>query len=80
MIVCRPREIAARLYEAIIERRPEWHSDDIATGVIKVVYSGDASDSELIRKHVRRQVAERHDQAAAQGRRRRAAVGDRPRT
>lgn len=54
MIVCSTREIAARLYEAIIERRPEWHSDAVDSGVIKVVYSGNASDTGAIGKHVRR--------------------------
>ena len=54
MIVCGTREIAARLYDAIVERRPDWHSDAVDQGVIKVVYSGSASDTEPISKHVRR--------------------------
>jgi type I restriction enzyme R subunit len=48
------REICARLYEEIVVLRPEWHGDTDSTGVVKVVYSGSASDPELIRKHVRR--------------------------
>ncbi len=55
MIVCSTREIAARLYDAIVERRPGWHSGAVDQGVIKVVYSGDATDSEPISKHVRRE-------------------------
>ncbi len=55
MIVGGTREICARLYAAIIERRPDWHSDKDSKGRIKVVYSGDASDSGLIERHVRRE-------------------------
>ncbi|MDN5552336.1 MAG: DUF3387 domain-containing protein, partial [Brevibacterium sp.] len=55
MIVCATREICARLYEEIIALRPEWHSDDVDKGKIKVVYSSSSSDSGLIAKHRRRQ-------------------------
>ena len=54
MIVCATREICARLYEQIVALRPEWHSDDLDKGIIKVVYSGSASDEPPIRDHVRR--------------------------
>ena len=54
LVVSGTREIAARLYAAIITLRPEWHSDEISMGKIKVVYSGDASDKAPISKHVRR--------------------------
>jgi type I restriction enzyme R subunit len=37
MIVVMSRRIAIDLYKAIVELRPEWHSDDIDKGVIKVV-------------------------------------------
>src|SRR5690606_37056380 len=37
MIVSMSRRIAADLYEAIIDLKPEWHSDDLNKGVIKVV-------------------------------------------
>jgi type I restriction enzyme R subunit len=53
-VVGATREICARLYEEIIALRPKWHGDSDSTGVVKVVYSGSASDPELIRKHVRR--------------------------
>ncbi len=55
MIVGGTREICARLYAAIIERRPDWHSDEESKGRIKVVYSGDASDTGPIGRHVRRE-------------------------
>ena len=55
MIVCGTREIAARLYDAIVERKPEWHADAVDRGVVKVVYSGSAEDLLPISKHVRRE-------------------------
>ncbi|WP_199234379.1 type I restriction endonuclease subunit R [Kribbella sp. VKM Ac-2568] len=54
MIVCATREICANLYAEIIERRPDWHDDDLDKGKIKVVYTGTPKDSDPIRKHVRR--------------------------
>jgi type I restriction enzyme R subunit len=53
-IVGATREICARLYDQILELRPDWGDDDDTKGVIKVVYSGSATDPEPIRKHVRR--------------------------
>ena len=44
MIVGGTREICAKLYTAIVTLRPDWHSDELDKGVIKVVYSGSASD------------------------------------
>lgn len=52
LIVAMSREIAARLYEAIIELRPEWHDPDPMKGAIKVVMSGSAADTELLRRHI----------------------------
>ncbi|WP_241983291.1 hypothetical protein [Cryobacterium tagatosivorans] len=34
-----------------------WHSDDLEKGVIKVVYSGTASDKPIVIHHVRRDSA-----------------------
>lgn len=48
------REICAALYDEIVSIRPDWHSDAVDEGVIKVVYSGSAADSGLVSKHVRR--------------------------
>ncbi len=55
LIVGATREICANLYSAIVELRPEWHSDAVDGGVIKVVYSGSASDQPPISDHVRRE-------------------------
>jgi type I restriction enzyme R subunit len=57
MIVCATREICANLYSAIVALRPDWHSDDLHQGRIKVVYSGIASDVAPIAEHVRRDSA-----------------------
>jgi type I restriction enzyme R subunit len=44
MIVTMSRRIAVDLYKAIVELRPDWHSDDVEKGVIKVVMTGSSSD------------------------------------
>ncbi|WP_407935537.1 type I restriction endonuclease subunit R [Jatrophihabitans cynanchi] len=54
-IVGATREICANLYEEIIKLRPDWHDDGVDKGVIKVVYSGSASDKGVVAKHVRRE-------------------------
>lgn len=64
MIVSMSRRIAAELYSAIIKVRPEWHSDDLNKGVIKVVMTSASSDGPEISKHhttkeQRRRLAER---------------------
>lgn len=51
MIVVMSRRIAANLYEEIIKLRPEWHSEDIKKGKIKVVMTSNSSDGPLIAKH-----------------------------
>ena len=51
MIVSMSRRIAADLYQAIIELKPEWHSDDLNKGVIKVVMTSASSDGAKISKH-----------------------------
>lgn len=55
MIVVQTRDIAAKLYEKIIELRPHWHHDDDLKGQIKVIYSGAASDPPHLQKHIRNQ-------------------------
>ena len=55
MIVGATREICARLYDEIVRLRPAWHDDAVDKGVIKVVFSGSASDPELLQKHLRRE-------------------------
>lgn len=51
MIVTMSRRIAADLYEEIIKLKPEWHSDDLDNGVIKVVMTSSSSDGPKIAKH-----------------------------
>ncbi|MCD4774328.1 MAG: type I restriction endonuclease subunit R, partial [Bacteroidales bacterium] len=51
MIVSMSRRIAADLYEEIIKLKPEWHSDDLDKGVIKVVMTSASSDGPKIAKH-----------------------------
>jgi type I restriction enzyme R subunit len=64
MIVTMSRRIAADLYDEIIRIKPEWHSDDLRKGVIKVVMTSASSDGPKISKHhttkdQRRTLAER---------------------
>ncbi|MGC4103625.1 type I restriction endonuclease subunit R [Ferruginibacter sp.] len=51
MIVAMSRRIAAELYEAIIKLRPEWHSNELNKGVIKIVMTAASSDGAAISKH-----------------------------
>ena len=51
MIVTMSRRIAVDLYEAIIKLRPEWHSDELSKGAIKVVITSASSDGPKISKH-----------------------------
>ncbi len=53
MAVCMSRRICVALYEQIIKRRPNWHSDDDDKGEIKVVMTGSASDPEAWQPHIR---------------------------
>lgn len=64
MIVIMSRRIAAELYQAIIRLKPEWHSDELNKGVIKVVMTSSSSDGPTISRHhttkeQRRTLAER---------------------
>ena len=52
MIVTMTRKIAVNLYDAIVNLlRPDWHSDDLTTGKIKVVFTASASDEGNLVKH-----------------------------
>jgi type I restriction enzyme R subunit len=44
MIVAMSRRIAIDLYKQIVELRPDWHSDDLMSGKIKIVMTGSSSD------------------------------------
>lgn len=51
MIVSMSRRIAAELYGEIVALRPEWHSDDLKQGMIKVVMTASSSDGPQMEKH-----------------------------
>ena len=53
MVVCMSRRICVDLYNAVVERRPEWHGEDDKQGFIKVVMTGEASDDESWQPHIR---------------------------
>jgi type I restriction enzyme R subunit len=64
MIVTMSRRIAADLYDAIIDLRPEWYAKGVKKGVIKVVMTTNSADGPKISKHhttkeQRRMLAER---------------------
>ena len=52
MIVVSSRQICVDLYNQIIALHPEWHSDNINEGAIKIVMTGSASDTPEIQKHI----------------------------
>lgn len=52
MIVAMSRRIAVSLYDAIIKLKPQWHSNDLNKGVIKVVMTAASSDGfEMVKHH-----------------------------
>ncbi|MFN5118189.1 MAG: type I restriction endonuclease subunit R [Cyanobacteriota bacterium] len=51
MVVAMSRDICARLYEAIVALRPDWHDDDPKKGAIKVVMTASASDEQYLQPH-----------------------------
>lgn len=51
MIVAMSRRIAADLYYEIVQLRPDWHSDDLKKGMIKVVMTAASSDGPRMAKH-----------------------------
>jgi type I restriction enzyme R subunit len=51
MIVAMSRRIAADLYAAIIDLRPDWHNNDMTKGFIKVVMTTNSADGPEISKH-----------------------------
>ncbi|MFW6110271.1 MAG: type I restriction endonuclease subunit R [Patescibacteria group bacterium] len=59
LIVTMSRRIAVDLYEEITKLRPEWHSDELDSGKIKVVMSGSASDPQNFQHHIRSSRTER---------------------
>jgi type I restriction enzyme, R subunit len=51
MVVAMSRDICARLYDAIVTLRPDWHDDDPSKGAIKVVMTASASDEQYLQPH-----------------------------
>lgn len=51
MIVSMSRRIAADLYDEIIKIKPDWHSDDLTKGAIKVVMTAASLDGPKMAKH-----------------------------
>ncbi len=52
MVVCMSRRICVALYNEIIAIRPDWHSDDDESGVLKIVMTGTASDPKDWQRHI----------------------------
>ena len=48
MIVAMSRRIAVDLYNEIIKLKPEWHSDDLNKGAIKVIMTASSSDGPVM--------------------------------
>ena len=53
MIVCMSRRICVDLYNALVERRPDWHDDDDTQGEIKIVMTGSSDDDPSWQGHIR---------------------------
>ncbi len=56
MVVCMSRRICVELYREIVRLRPDWHNDDDASGSIKIVMTGSASDPLEWQGHIRNKV------------------------
>ena len=52
MVVCMSRRICVDLYNQIVALRPEWHSEEDAGGLVKIVMTGSASDPEAWQPHI----------------------------
>ena len=52
MAVCMSRQICVDLHKHIIALRPEWHSDDLDKGAIKVVMTGSSADGTDFQRHL----------------------------
>ena len=51
MIVGMTRQICVDLYAQIIEIRPDWHSDNLDKGMIKLIMTGSSDDPESFQPH-----------------------------
>jgi type I restriction enzyme R subunit len=55
MVVTMSRRIAVELYDRLVALRPDWHDDDPARGVVKVVMTGSAADPARYQPHLHSQ-------------------------
>ncbi|HEU4740670.1 MAG TPA: type I restriction endonuclease subunit R [Meiothermus sp.] len=53
MVVCMSRRICIDLYNALVERRPQWHHPADEKGFLKVVMTGSAGDPTEWQTHIR---------------------------
>ncbi len=53
MVVCMSRRICVELYNALIQRRPQWHNPADDKGFLKVVMTGSAGDPTEWQAHIR---------------------------
>ncbi len=60
MIVCMSRRICVELYQALIDRRPAWHSPSDNEGFLKVVMTGSAGDVKEFQQHIRPKTGREH--------------------
>ncbi len=51
MIVTMSRKIAAKLYEELIKLKPEWHSDDLMDGALKLIITSSTDDGPQLQKY-----------------------------
>ena len=52
MVVAVSRRVCVDLYNHIIALRPQWHSDDVNSGAIKIIMTGAASDPAEYQPHL----------------------------
>lgn len=52
MVVALSREICVKLYDKIVSLRPDWHSDEVDKGSIKIIMTGSAADGKHLQKHI----------------------------
>lgn len=63
LVVAMSRTVAVKLYNQIITVRPDWHSENIEDGQIKVIMTGSSSDDDFLRPHIRNK--EKRDKISA---------------
>jgi type I restriction enzyme R subunit len=51
MVVCLTREICIDMYNQIVAARPQWHSDDVTKGKIKIVMTSSSDDGPKFQEH-----------------------------